>query len=324
MTGTSSETHQAIGGNDAATLWDMGDGVARFSIHTKLNVVTPAVLDLLEDTLERGGGSFRALVLGNDDPRAFSAGGDLAFMQAAIAAGEFAALKAYISRGQRLMLAMKRAPFPVVAAVQGLALGGGWELCLHADAIVTHAGLRAGLPEIKVGLIPAWGGCTQSLWRAQTRGQGGGSLKAVFDDLCLATPTASATEAQARNYFRARDMIVAEQALLPQEAKLVALEMLPDYAPPGPAMISVEGQAGRERLLAQLVAVEDGPTESDLGLFETLAGVLTGGQDVGAPGLLSEEAMMQLELDAISELARRPFSRARIEHLLATGKPLRN
>ncbi len=323
MTDTPSDTLPVVTGSEAATLWDMGDGVARFSIHTKLNAVTPAVLDVLEDTLERGGSGFRALVLGNDDPRAFSAGGDLAFMQAAIAAGEFSALEAYISRGQRLMLAMKRAPFPVVAAVQGLALGGGWELCVHADAVVAYTGLRAGLPEIKVGLIPAWGGCTQSLRRAQTR-PGDDSLRTVFDDLCMATPTASAAEAQARNYLRPRDTVVAEQALLPQEAKRVALEMLPGYEPPAPALIAVEGHVARERLLAGLSTADDGPTETDLSLFEVLAGVLTGGQEVRTPSLLSEEAMMQLELDAISELARRPSSRARIEHMLATGKPLRN
>ncbi|RYD90132.1 MAG: enoyl-CoA hydratase/isomerase family protein [Sphingomonadales bacterium] len=159
-------------GNDAASLWMLGDGVACFELHTKMNSFAPAAFDILEQTIARGGQDFRALVLGNNDPRAFSAGADLGFILGMLRDDEADALDRYIARGQSLFLALKYAPFPVVAAAHGFALGGGCEFMLHADAVVAHAELTAGLPESKVGLVPAWGGCTQLLARAQKAGDG--------------------------------------------------------------------------------------------------------------------------------------------------------
>jgi len=313
-------------GNEAASLWDIGDGVACLEIHTKLNAVTPPVLDVLAETLARGGADFEALVIGNDDPRAFSAGGDLAHMHDVIAAGRFSALEAYIARGQGLMLAIKRAGFPVVAAVHGLALGGGWEICLHADAIVAHAGLRAGLPEAKVGLVPAWGGCTQSLLRGQAGAAPSAAHEMVFADLCRGHPAVSAEEARARGYLRARDRIVADRALLLPEAKRVALALREGYVPPEPAPIRVGGREAAGALMASVSAqaATGGLTQTDLAIFEALATILTGGPDARSEDVMAEEAMMRLELDAIAQLARRPENLARIAHMLVSGKPLSN
>jgi len=147
--------------NEAASLWDMGDGIACFEMHTKLNSFAPAVFEVLEPALAKVQSSFAGLVLGNDDGRAFSAGADLRAFLAMIQAKDWPALDAYIARGQNLFLDMRYSPYPVVAAAHGLALGGGFEFMLNSNAIVAHAELKAGLPETKVGIIPGWGGCTQ-------------------------------------------------------------------------------------------------------------------------------------------------------------------
>src|SRR5690606_4269716 len=97
--------------------------------------------------------------------RVFSAGADLSFFVSLVEEGRFDALERFLARGQELYMALKYAPFPVVAAVHGLALGGGSEMMMHADAIVAHVELNAGLPETKVGIIPGWGGSKELLVR---------------------------------------------------------------------------------------------------------------------------------------------------------------
>src|SRR5690606_31769744 len=142
-----------IHGNDAASVWDLGDGIACLELHTKMNSFAPAVFDVLEWVIDQGAGHFRALVIGNDDARAFSAGADLGFFARMIEQQDWQSIESYLIRGQNLFLRLKYSPFPVIAAAHGFALGGGCEFMLHANAIVAHAELQAGLPEIKVGLV---------------------------------------------------------------------------------------------------------------------------------------------------------------------------
>jgi 3-hydroxyacyl-CoA dehydrogenase len=188
-------------GTALAEVWDLGDGIACFEAKSKMNCFDPAVFEALEMTLLRGPGTIRALVLGNDNPRAFSVGADLSFFASMLAEGRLADLDRYVAWGQRLFLAMKRAPFPVVAAAQGFALGGGCEFTLHADAVLAHAELTMALPEVKVGLIPAWGGCTQLLLRSQLaagRKAPGFTARQVFNTIFGAEFSTSAADAKAR------------------------------------------------------------------------------------------------------------------------------
>jgi 3-hydroxyacyl-CoA dehydrogenase len=228
--------------NDAASLWDSGDGVAVFEMHTKLNSFAPAVFDLLEETLARGGKDFRALVLGNDDPRSFSAGADLSYILGLVRAKDTSGLADYIARGQRAFLAMKYTAFPVVAATHGLALGGGCEFTLHADAIVAHAEYYAGLPETRVGLVPGWGGCTQLLLRQQQAADlpGGPIAPALraFAAIMEGASSSSALDARARGLLRPTDGVVMNRDHLLQAARRQALAMAESYTPPAEAEIA--------------------------------------------------------------------------------------
>lgn len=319
-----------IVGNDAASLWDAGDGVAVFEMHTKLNSFSPAVFDVLEDAIARGGTDFTALVLGNDDPRAFSAGADLSFILGLVKAGDTAGLRAFIARGQDCFLSLKYAAFPVVAAVHGLALGGGCEFTLHADAIVAHAEYSGGLPETRVGLIPGWGGCTQLLLRQeQAAGVPQGPLapaSRTFAAIMDGAASSSAWDARARGLLRPTDRVVMNRDHLLGAARDWALALAAGYAPPAAASLVVTGPSGR---LALVNEANNGRaagrlTDTDFAIAEVLATVLSGGPGASPERPIDERQMMRLELDALVELSTTATTQARIEHMLATGKPLRN
>lgn len=320
---------KTIAGNEAASLYDLGDGVACFEIHTKLNSLAAGVFDLIEEALARAGKDFSALVIGNDDPRAFSAGADLAFIAALVERQDWRALEAYIARGQALYLQLKYAPFPVVAAAHGFALGGGCELTLHADTVVSHAELTIGLPEFKVGIIPAWGGTTQLLVRAQA-GRAGDAVSAArraFDIVTAAETSQSARHAFSLGLLRAGDGIVMNRDLLLAAAARRAAELREaGYRPPEKAAIELAGKAGYEHLVEIARDKRDANvfTQTDVAIAESLARVLTGGADAAAGGAQTEEAAMRRELEALLDLAAKPETQERIRHVLATGKHLRN
>lgn len=320
-----------IFGNEAASVWDLGDGVACFEIHTKMNSFAPAVLDMLEMTVSRGDSDFDALVIGNDDPRAFSVGADLAFIADMARAEDWQALYYYISRGQSAFRDLKYAPFPVVSAAHGFALGGGCELMMHTHSVVAHAELAAGLPEVKVGLIPAWGGCTQILLRAQNSSlakQGAAAVAATaFNTIISAAKSASALDARDHLLLRPADAIAMNRDQLIATAKAKAHSLLrAGYSAPERVTLAVSGRSGKVAIMstvnAELAAKRI--TAADAAIAEVLATVLTGGSDGDTRSSQTEEELMWLELDALMHLVRQPATRERINHMLATGKPLQN
>jgi len=316
-------------GTEGASLWDAGSGVACLEVHTKMNSLTPAVFDALDQSLSKAASEFRGLVIGNDNPRAFSAGADLSYFVDLVRREDWAALSAFLSRGQDLFLRMKYAPFPVVAAAAGLALGGGCELMLHCDAIAAHAELAAGLPETKVGIVPGWGGCTQFLVRMQERATSAGNPAAAaqvaFATILAGTPSSSAFDAWEKGLLRSSDWIVMNRDDLIGVAVERAVFMSDTgYRAPDRAMIQLSGPAGKHALMEQILEQRETLrlTETDLIVAETLASVLTGSDTSG--NAASEEDVLTLEREAVIALARMPATRERIEHMLATGKPLRN
>ncbi|MEZ5687162.1 MAG: enoyl-CoA hydratase/isomerase family protein, partial [Paracoccaceae bacterium] len=305
----------------AAALWDLGEGLACLELRTKMNAIDSGVLDMLDATLGKLGGPVRALVIGNHNARAFSAGANLAEMAARIDAGDWDALEAFIARGQRLYSALRAAPVPVVAAVQGVALGGGCELSLHCSAVVATAEAKISLPEHLIGLLPGWGGCARLLERAQA--SGGGAARA-FAALTLPRPAGSAREAAELGLLRGSDPIVMHPGDLIDAAADLALSMAGGYAPAGPAMLRAEGAEAAATILAGPRAHHEAGklSEADLGVQARIVEVLTGG--AAAPGEeMSEADLHALERQAFVALAHDPLTLARIRHMLATGKPLR-
>lgn len=318
-----------VTGNDAATLRDHGDGIATFEIHRKMNSFAPPVLDVLEDALAMAGTRLRALVLASASPRAFSAGADLVHFAQTIESRDFAGLERYIRRGQALFLEMKYAQVPVVAAVQGVALGAGCEFMMHADMVVAHAEARIGLPEANVGVLPGWGGCTQTLLRAQERASPGGPLAAAasaFELLHGAFVSSSAAEAKARGVLRERDLRVdAIDAVLPKALE-VARELAATYTPPPRALLTVTGRSGRLSLMSGVLGNQAAgrATATDVRVGELMANILTGGPDGDPSRPATEDQLMRMECDAVVALCRTEETRERMVHFLQTGKPLRN
>ncbi|WP_445504122.1 3-hydroxyacyl-CoA dehydrogenase NAD-binding domain-containing protein [Microvirga sp. G4-2] len=316
-------------GNEGASLWDAGDGIVCLEVHTKMNSLTPAVFDALEASLDKVAAEFHGLVIGNDNPRAFSAGADLSYFVDLVRKEDWAVLEAFLSRGQDLFLRMKYAPFPVVAASAGLALGGGCELMLHCDAVVAHAELAAGLPETKVGIVPGWGGCTQLLLRGQERAKNAGDPVSVattaFETILTGNPSSSALDAWDRRLLCSKDGIVMNRDhLLGAAIRRAASMANAGYHAPNRSTIVLAGPSGKRMLMNPIEQRREALrfTETDMAVAESLASVLTGSNS--RSGAASEADVLTLEREAVIALAKMQATRERIEHMLATGKPLRN
>ena len=314
-----------------ATLLDMGDGVALLEIHTKLNSIGGGALDAIARALghvEREG--MTGLVIGNEDPRAFSAGADLRSLAAMAEAGDWAAVDGFVRRAQEVNLAIRHAPFPVVAAAAGLALGGGCELAMHADRIQSHAELAIGLVEIRVGLIPAGGGVTELIarfGRDLAPYPGADPFEATaraFALMATGRVSESALDARSIGLLRETDRITMSRDRLLADAQARVLDLAADYLPPAPEPIAVLGDAalGNLRFQAQEWRDAGRATGHDIRVAQELALVLAGGP--GPPRELAAQELHDLEREAFMRLIGTPATRERIAHMLATGTPLRN
>ena len=154
----------AVATNTSASLWDLGEDVACVEFHSKLNTLDRDSLAMLRLATEIVPQRFKALVIGNDAEN-FSAGVNLGLALYAANLALWPLVEQTVELGQHTFQALKYAPFPVVGAPSGLALGGGCEVLLHCDAVEAHAESYIGLVELAVGLLPAWGGSTQYLIR---------------------------------------------------------------------------------------------------------------------------------------------------------------
>jgi 3-hydroxyacyl-CoA dehydrogenase len=314
--------------NQSASLWDIGDGVACLEFHSKMNTLDMDSLAMVRQSIEKVKTDFSALIIHNDADN-FSAGANLTLLVKAIHSQDWSAVEQLIKQGQQTYRALKYAPFPAVGAPSGLALGGGCEVLLHCDAIQAHAELYIGLVEVGVGLIPGWGGCKEYLrrWLEFARRPGGPmpALAQAFETIGMAKVSKSAAEAKEMLFLSTADGITMNKGRLLAEAKAKALGLAQDYTPPKPASYSLPGAGAKAAMaLAAANLRKAGKiTDYDLEISRQLAEVLSGGPcDITEP--LNEDDLLNLELNAFLHLVRQAGTLARLEHLLTTGKPLRN
>ncbi|WP_237050366.1 enoyl-CoA hydratase-related protein [Microvirga ossetica] len=312
----------------ASKLWDLGDGVAGFEFRSKMNTISPALLDELNATLEKTKESFRALVIGSD-ASVFSAGADLRIFLETVESGR-SAIGDLIDHGHGTFRAVKYAPFPVVGAAAGLALGGGCELLLHCDAIQAHAELSIGLVETRIGVIPGWGGCKEMLLRfADASGSQSPTSPALaaFILIAPAKVSASAFEARRLGFLRESDGITMNLDRLIADAKHKALELAASYQHPAPQSILRSGASGASAIRDILEGGESltgqlSPHDRVVG--ETLIKVLTGRRDAQSARHAGEDVIMALEREAFIDRLSTSATMDRVRHMLKTGKPLRN
>jgi len=326
------ERSKLVEKNAGASLVDLGDGVLCCEFHSKMNAIGGDNIAMLHRGLERLRADFDAMVIANQAQN-FSVGANLMLLLMYAQEQEWDEIHMAVRQFQNVNLALKYAPRPVVAAPQGMALGGGCEISLHAARIHAAAEAYIGLVETGVGLIPAGGGTKEMLIRANERAAGGEdldlfhALKPIFENIAMAKVSTSAEEARDLAYLRPADLVGMNRDRLVADAKETALALVRARrgGPPAQAEIRVLGEQflAAAKLAIHMMLRGEYISEYDAHVARKLAGVLAGGP-LSAPQTVSEQYVLDLEREAFVSLCGERKTLERIQHTLKTGQPLRN
>jgi len=316
--------------NGGASVLDLGDGVFCLEFHSKMNAIGGDTLAMVHKAIHRAEREGVGLVVGNQGPQ-FSAGANLALLVMAIAEGAFDEVALTVSAFQKAMMAMKYARVPVVAAPHGLALGGGCETCLHADAVTALGETYMGLVELGVGLLPAGGGTKELALRAIRLSQAYQTdvspfLFKNFTTIAMAKVSTSALELFDLGLMRRGDTVTLGADRQLADAKQRVLALAANYRPAQPATgLPAPGRSVAASLITQLWNMRQGGfiTEYEEQLGQTVARVITGG-DLPGGTPVTEQWFLDLEREAFLSLCGQKKTLERIQHMLKKGKPLRN
>jgi 3-hydroxyacyl-CoA dehydrogenase len=321
----------------AVRLWTLDDEVVIASIKSKMHTISGEVTAGLAKGLEIAEAGYKGLVIWSQDGP-FSAGADLQSMMPAFMSGGGKAIAPFEKQLQDFMLSLRYANVPTVAAMHGLALGGGCELAVHAAKRVAAIESYVGLVEVGVGLIPGGGGLAYLARRAAeqveaSKGVSGmvgaelmGFVKEGFQAAAMAKVGTSAIETRKFGYLLDSDIIVPHKDEVLHVAIAQAKAMYESgYRAPAKKLFAVAGRNVKATLQSSLINMRDGGFISahDYHISSCIADVLTGG-DVDAGTLVSEEYLHALERKHFCALLDNPKTQERIMGMLSTGKPVRN
>jgi len=314
--------------NAGASLVDIGDGVLAVEFHSKMNAIGGDTIQMLQAGVKEATANFRALVVGNDAVN-FSAGANLMLLLLEAQEENWDEVDLMVRAFQSATMALRYADVPVAIAPAGLVLGGGCEIVLHGDRVQAAAESYIGLVEVGVGLIPAGGGTKEMLSRAMESSLDRNLLASsqrVFETIGFARVSTSAPDAIRHGYLRAADGVTMNRDRLMADAKNLALARADDYVRPQPrTAIPVGGESVLAALkLGVHLALRAGRISDHDALIGTrLARIIAGG-DRGAAGTATEQELLDLEREAFLSLCGQAKTRERMQHMLKTGKPLRN
>jgi 3-hydroxyacyl-CoA dehydrogenase len=334
--------------NAGASLVDIGDGIGCIELHSLKNAIGGDVLAMISSVLKPDSDAvrdFAGFVIASDREN-FSVGANLMQLLLAAQEGDWDELAGVIHHFQQMTAAIKFCPRPVVAAPFGLTLGGGAEICLHADRRQPHAETYIGLVEAGVGLIPAGGGTKEMLLRAvdsatalappdpkdppsrfAQSAEMNAALRKAFETIALAKVSTSAAEARPLGMLAPADRITLnrERLLLDAKEQVAALAQA-GYTAPQPRMqIAAPGTAALAALEtgAFLMGEAGYASEHDQKVAKWAAYILAGGR-LTAGALVTEQYLLDLEREAFLSLCGERKTQERIAFTLKTGKPLRN
>ncbi|HEV8644967.1 MAG TPA: 3-hydroxyacyl-CoA dehydrogenase/enoyl-CoA hydratase family protein [Burkholderiales bacterium] len=350
---------------DAVRMWTTGDDIGIVGFKTKMHSIGEDVLDGVMQAIDETERGFKGLIIWQTEPP-FSVGANLsgggnrksdakpsafasmmkkfkreaesAILRAArtlnvadaLMAGRLEKVEQVVEQFQATSQALRYSMIPTVAAVDGMALGGGCEFVMHSDRVVAAMESYVGLVEVGVGLLPAGGGCKEFALRAAAEAKGGDMfpfLRNYFQNVAMAQVGKSAEHSRELGYLRPSDRVVMNRFELLHAAKAELTAMAEaGYRPPLRARnIPAAGRtaiATFKMAMANMLAGRH-ISEHDFLIGSKVAYVLCGGDvEPGTP--VTEEWFLDLERQAFMELIATEKTQARIEHMLKTGKPLRN
>ncbi|MBO6794763.1 MAG: enoyl-CoA hydratase/isomerase family protein [Balneolaceae bacterium] len=308
---------------------DLGDGIAQFEFRTKNSTLNAELVQDLEACLKRVEEDFDGLVISHWGDN-FALGADLMEAITHYRNSEMDKVYDTVNNFQRTAVSLRYAPFPVIAAPFGMTLGGGAEFVMYSDKVVAHHELYMGLVEVGVGLIPAGGGTTELLRRAMRNLPEDADplpfIRNAFKTIGLAKVSDSAVKAKQLGLIPDDSVIVMNRNNQLEVAKQVALSLVEaGYVPPAKPIFNVLGKKAESVMKIMLYVMNESgyATDYDKVVAERVAKVLAGGS-LSEPQSVSEDYMLKLEREAIFECLNDERTHARIEHMLKTGKPLRN
>ena len=309
------------------------------SFKSKMNTFSPDVLNGLQKAVKIAEEHYSGLVIWQPTSLKlgtpggpFSAGANLEAALPMVMKSGPSGVEPFVKLFQDTMMRVKYSQVPVVAAVSGVALGGGCELVLQSARRVAAMESYIGLVEVGVGLLPAGGGLKEAAIRAAQGVNLAGNTnfldftKASFENAAMAKVSSSAQEAMKMAYLKTGDIIVANvYELLALAQSQVKAMRYSGYRPPIPKLIPVGGRSVASTVMGQVVNMRDGGfiSEHDAHIAQKIIEIITGG-NVDAGTLVTEEWLLKLERQAFVELIGHPKTMERIMGLLQNGKPVRN
>ena len=324
-------TSNTLWKNDDASIIDLGDGIIDIEFHSKMNTLGVGVIEAINSAIDMAEEKYDGLVIGNQGEQ-FSVGANLALVLMLAVEQEWDELYMAVKTFQETAMKVRYSSIPVIVAPHGMTFGGGCEITLHADKVVAAAETYIGLVEFGVGLIPAGGGTKEFVLRTADKLMKGdveiNRYMESFLTIAMAKVATSAYEAYDLGFLKKdRDIIVLNKDRQIATAKKHALQMAQDgYVKPIKRNdIKVLGQeilgyfgVGTDSMKAGRYI-----SEHDQKIADKLAYVMAGG-DLSGPGYVSEDYLIELEREAFLSLLGERKTLERIDHMLKTGKPLRN
>ena len=320
--------------NDGVRLWNLPAKDARIGIisfKSKMHAVGDEVLDGVLEAIARAERDLDGLVIWHEAP--FAVGANLAQVVEACKAGQFDRLEKTVAKFQQASMALKHSAVPTVAAVQGMALGGGCEFVMHATHRVLALESYVGLVEAGVGLIPAGGGCKEFALRAAglaSRAAGGDVfpfIQNMFQTIAMANVSKSALQAVELGFAKESDDILfnANELLHVALARARAIAESGYQPPLIQRAVQVAGRNGIATCEMMLINMKEGGfiSEWDYRVARAAATALCGGE-VETNAKVSEQWILDVERALFVDLLKTEKTQQRIVHMLETGKPLRN
>lgn len=311
---------------NADASWYDVDGVALVEFHSKANALGTGSMRILEEALEAAsGGKMRGLIVHNDAQH-FSCGVNLNAVRDFFEAEDWTGLDKFLNHFQQTVHKMAVTDVPVVVAPVGLSLGGGFEVVLHAKQVICHANSNMGLVESGVGVIPAGGGCKETLYRWIEKKGGDVTAAAweAFYSLGFGKTASSPLHARDLAMLRNNDRYVNNRDRLFSEA-MAAIKDGSEQRDFERGTIAMAGRPVFEEMIgwAENMLAKGKLFAHDVFVSTEIARIVTGG-DIEAGTEWGEQDLYDAERRAFLTLVKTPQTQDRIRSLLNNGKAVRN